>query len=192
MQQLFVQKGCMRLLSLPVWEEWIEISRCFSAANSVFFLFYQQFFDLIQHKKEILFKPRQFVGLLKIHTRHVQTPVANHPHLLPQSIDSFQQAVAKLIDDHGANEQNRQKDSKGRPVHGMGGYPVGILPYTLRHNGKAEHSHHNSLERVYNHLCVYSCIDLRLQMKKYFRRSKRSSMEVFGWKSPIQRALFEW
>lgn len=25
MQQLFVQKGCMRLLSLPVWEEWIEI-----------------------------------------------------------------------------------------------------------------------------------------------------------------------
>ena len=67
-----------------------------------------------------------------------------------------------------------------------------ILPYTLRHNGKAEHSHHNSLERVYNHLCVYSCIDVRLQMKKYFRRSKRSSMEVFGWKSPIQRVLFEW
>ena len=25
MQQLFVQKGCMRLRSLPVWEEWIEI-----------------------------------------------------------------------------------------------------------------------------------------------------------------------
>ena len=25
MQQLFVQKGCMRLLSLPVWEEWIEM-----------------------------------------------------------------------------------------------------------------------------------------------------------------------
>ena len=25
MQQLFVQKGCMRLLSLPVWGEWIEI-----------------------------------------------------------------------------------------------------------------------------------------------------------------------
>ena len=25
MLQLFVQKGCMRLLSLPVWEEWIEI-----------------------------------------------------------------------------------------------------------------------------------------------------------------------
>ena len=25
MQQLFVQKGCMRLLSLPVWGEWIEM-----------------------------------------------------------------------------------------------------------------------------------------------------------------------
>lgn len=57
------------------------------------------------------------------------------------------------------------------PLFGQTAIDVGIrhkliFPYTLRHNGKAERSHRNSRERVYNHPCFYSCIDFHLQMKK--------------------------
>ena len=62
-----------------------------------------------------------------------------------------------------------------------------IRPRTPWHNGKVERSHRNDQERFYNHLSFYSYEDLKIQMKRYLRRSNRIPMSVLGWKTPIQK-----
>ena len=62
-----------------------------------------------------------------------------------------------------------------------------IRPRTPRHNGKVERSHRNDQERFYNHLSFYSYDDLKLQMKRYLRRSNNIPMAVLGWMSPLQK-----
>ena len=62
-----------------------------------------------------------------------------------------------------------------------------IRPRTPRHNGKVERSHRNDQERFYNHLSFYSYGDLKLQMKRYLRRSNNIPMAVLGWMSPLQK-----
>lgn len=62
-----------------------------------------------------------------------------------------------------------------------------IRPRTPRHNGKVERSHRNDQERFYNHMHFYSYEDLKLQMKRYLRRSNNIPMQVLGWKSPLQK-----
>lgn len=62
-----------------------------------------------------------------------------------------------------------------------------IRPRTPWHNGKVERSHRSDQERFYNYLSFYSYDDLKIQMKRYMRRSNRIPMSVLRWKSPIQK-----
>lgn len=62
-----------------------------------------------------------------------------------------------------------------------------IRPRTPRHNGKVERSHRNDQERFYNYLKFYSYDDLKLQMKRYLRRSNLIPMQTLGWKSPLEK-----
>lgn len=62
-----------------------------------------------------------------------------------------------------------------------------IRPRTPWHNGKVERSHRNDQERFYNHLRFYSYDDLKLQMRRYLRRSNNIPMAVLDWLSPIDK-----
>lgn len=62
-----------------------------------------------------------------------------------------------------------------------------IRPRTPRHNGKVERSHRNDQERFYNFIHFYSYDDLKIQMKRYLRRSNNIPMQVLGWLTPIQK-----
>ena len=62
-----------------------------------------------------------------------------------------------------------------------------IRPRTPRHNGKVERSHRNDQERFYQHLTFYSYDDLKVQMKRYLKRSNNIPMQVLGWKSPLEK-----
>ena len=64
-----------------------------------------------------------------------------------------------------------------------------IRPRTPQHNGKVERSHRNDQERFYNFLKFYSYEDLKLQMKRYLKRSNNIPMQVLDWKSPLQKRL---
>lgn len=64
-----------------------------------------------------------------------------------------------------------------------------IRPRTPRHNGKVERSHRNDQERFYNHLHFFSYEDLKIQMKRYLKRSNSIPMQVLGWKSPREKRL---
>lgn len=54
-----------------------------------------------------------------------------------------------------------------------------IRPRTPRHNGKVEHSHRNDQERFYNHMSFYDYEDLKLQMKRYLKRSNNIPTLLF-------------
>lgn len=62
-----------------------------------------------------------------------------------------------------------------------------IRPRTPRHNGKVERSHRNDQERFYNHMSFYSYDDLKVQMKRYLKRSNNIPMQILGWKSPLEK-----
>lgn len=62
-----------------------------------------------------------------------------------------------------------------------------IRPRTPRHNGKVERSHRNDQERFYNYLTFYDYEDLKMQMKRYLRRSNNIPMQVLGWKTPFEK-----
>lgn len=62
-----------------------------------------------------------------------------------------------------------------------------IRPRTPRHNGKVERSHRNDQERFYNYMIFYNYEDLKIQMKRYLRRSNNIPMQVLGWKTPLEK-----
>jgi len=62
-----------------------------------------------------------------------------------------------------------------------------IRPRTPQHNGKVERSHRSDQERFYNYLKFYSMEDLKVQMKRYLRRSNNTPMVVLGWLSPKEK-----
>lgn len=64
-----------------------------------------------------------------------------------------------------------------------------IRPRTPRHNGKVERSHRNDQERFYNHMSFYNYEDLKVQIKRYLKRSNNIPMQVLGWKSPLEKRL---
>lgn len=61
-----------------------------------------------------------------------------------------------------------------------------IRPRTPRHNGKVERSHRNDNERFYQYINFYSYEDLKVQMKRYLRRSNNIPMQVLNWNTPIE------
>lgn len=59
-----------------------------------------------------------------------------------------------------------------------------IRPRTPRHNGKVERSHRNDNQRFYQFLKFFSLDDLRVQGKRYLRRSNDIPMSVLYYKTP--------
>ena len=60
-----------------------------------------------------------------------------------------------------------------------------IRPFTQRHNGKVERSHHKDNERFYATHCFFSFEDFRIQLKRYnYRDYNCFPMRPLGWKSP--------
>ena len=59
-----------------------------------------------------------------------------------------------------------------------------IRPRTPRHNGKVERSHRNDNQRFYQYLKFFSLDDLRIQGKRYLRRSNDIPMSVLYYKTP--------
>lgn len=59
-----------------------------------------------------------------------------------------------------------------------------IRPRTPRHNGKVERSHRNDNQRFYQYLKFFSLEDLRIQGKRYLRRSNDIPMSVLYYKTP--------
>ena len=62
-----------------------------------------------------------------------------------------------------------------------------IKPRTPRHNGKVERSHRNDNERFYSTLKFYSYDDLKIQMKRYLKRSNNISMTPLKYLTPIEK-----
>ena len=62
-----------------------------------------------------------------------------------------------------------------------------IRPRTPRHNGKVERSHRNDNERFYKYLKFYSYDDLKIQMKRYLKRSNNIPMKTLNYKTPLEK-----
>lgn len=114
------------------------------------------------------------------------------------TVDFVQRAIAHfgyapdvIQTDNGSEFTHTQKTKRVHPLDVLCNQlhitHKTIRPATPWHNGKVERSHRNDQERFYNYLKFYSLEDLRLQMKRYLRRSNRIPMAVLGWKSPLQK-----